>query len=138
MQRMAVDQLVKSLRVPGAPPPKPTAVIGTYYHDWSLDPYGAGYHAWAAHFKAWEVMDEVRRPMRDRHVYICGEAYSNAQGWVEGALCTAESMLEEFFGLRRIDGLPSEYPLLAPKPLEPGTLEPYPTFLTVRTPQLVF
>lgn len=138
MRRMAEDQLVKSLRVRGARRPTPTRVIDAYYHDWSFDPYGAGYHAWAAHFKAWEVMEEVRHPMRGWPVYICGEAYSNAQGWAEGALCTAESVLEEFFGLPRIQDLPDEYPLLAPNPVKPGTPEAYPTYLTVRTPQLVF
>src|SRR5207253_2316906 len=116
MQRMVETQLVKSLAIPGSPPPKPTPVIGAYYQDWSQDPFGAGYHAWAAHYKAWEVMREVRRPVPGRLVTICGEAYSNAQGWVEGALCTAESVLEEFYHLPRITGLPADYPLLTPTP----------------------
>ena len=34
-------------------------------------------------------------------VFLCGEAYSVSQGWVEGALNTAERMLEEHFGLPR-------------------------------------
>jgi monoamine oxidase len=29
----------------------------------------------------------------DVPVYICGEAYSRAQGWVEGALDTADQVL---------------------------------------------
>jgi hypothetical protein len=33
-------------------------------------------------------------------VHICGEAYSDQQGWVEGALCVAERMLQEHFGLK--------------------------------------
>ena len=69
---------------------------------------------------------------------ICGEAYSNAQGWVEGALCTAESVLEEFYHLPRITGLPADYPLLTPTPVQPGTPEEQPTFLTVRTRKHVF
>ena len=78
MQRMAECQLVKSLSIPGAPPPKPTSTIGAYYQDWSQDPYGAGYHAWAAHYKAWEAMRVVSpdlcRPFsRDRNGMILGE-----------------------------------------------------------------
>jgi monoamine oxidase len=29
-------------------------------------------------------------------LYICGEAYSDAQGWVEGALQTADMMLAKW------------------------------------------
>jgi hypothetical protein len=31
-----------------------------------------------------------------RPIYICGEAYSDAQGWVEGALQTADMLLAKF------------------------------------------
>ena len=33
--------------------------------------------------------------------YVCGEAYSANQGWVEGAVNTAERVLETHFGVRR-------------------------------------
>jgi monoamine oxidase len=138
MQRMAESQLVDSLAVAGAAPPVPTPAIGAYYQDWSQDPYGAGYHAWAAHYKAWEAMREVRRPMADRRVYICGEAYSNAQGWVEGAFCTAESVLEEFLQMPRLAGLDAAYPLLSPTPVQPGTQEHRPTHLHKVTKHALF
>jgi len=32
-------------------------------------------------------------------VHVCGEAYSQEQGWVEGALQTAEIMLTKYFSL---------------------------------------
>jgi hypothetical protein len=41
-----------------------------------------------------------------------GEAYSYGQGWVEGALDTAESMIEDFFGLKRPAWLPKDYALM--------------------------
>ena len=61
--------------------------------------------------------DTVRKPFSsrprnpDERVFICGEAYSINQGWVEGALQTAELMLEEHFGLKRPSWLPSDYSL---------------------------
>ena len=79
------------------------------YHDWSDDPYGAGWHAWKAGTRFWEIMPKVRKPLPDEEVFICGEAYSINQGWVEGALQTAELMLEEHFGLKRPSWLPSDY-----------------------------
>ncbi|HVX40650.1 MAG TPA: FAD-dependent oxidoreductase [Gemmatimonadaceae bacterium] len=70
------------------------------YHDWSDDPYGAGWHAWKAGFKFWELMKRVRQPSPKEDVYICGEAYSINQGWVEGALQTADLVLQEHFGMK--------------------------------------
>ena len=43
----------------------------------------------------------MRKPVADLDIHIVGEAYSYGQGWVEGALDTAESMLQDFFGLKR-------------------------------------
>jgi hypothetical protein len=40
------------------------------------------------------------KPREDLPVYICGEAWSQQlQGWAEGALITAETMLQDHFGL---------------------------------------
>ena len=44
-------------------------------------------------------------------VFIVGEAFSNDQGWVEGAFCTAESVLVDFLGLKSIADT-SKYPLI--------------------------
>ena len=41
----------------------------------------------------------MRQPMSDQRIYICGAAYSGDQGWVEGALETAELMLRENIGI---------------------------------------
>ncbi|HEX4494051.1 MAG TPA: FAD-dependent oxidoreductase [Thermoanaerobaculia bacterium] len=81
------------------------------YHDWSDDPYGAGWHAWKAGVEFWKVMPKIRKPIESEDVFICGEAYSINQGWVEGALQTAELMLEEHFGMKPPSWLPSDYNL---------------------------
>lgn len=77
------------------------------YMDWSLPPFNAGYHCWAAHFDIAEVQQKLRKPSQliegaDADIFIVGEAYSNDQAWVEGAYCTAESVLNDFFGLEPI------------------------------------
>ncbi|MBR9920898.1 MAG: FAD-dependent oxidoreductase [Bacteroidetes bacterium] len=81
----------------------------TWYKDWSEDPYGGGYHAWKANYNIQEVMKYMRNPNKKEHIYICGEAYSDQQGWVEGAFCVAERMLEEHFDLNRPKWLDSDY-----------------------------
>ncbi|WP_343689273.1 FAD-dependent oxidoreductase [Chitinophaga sp.] len=63
------------------------------FRDWGEDPYGGGWNSWNIGVKSWEVRDQITNPIAGTHLYICGEAYSDAQGWVEGALQTAEIML---------------------------------------------
>jgi len=84
------------------PEPKEAA-----YMDWSLPPFNAGYHAYAAHYNICDVQQKIRKPSQlikgaDADIFIVGEAYSNDQAWVEGAFCTAESVLNDFFGIEPI------------------------------------
>ncbi len=81
----------------------------TWYKDWTRDPYGGGYHAWKAGYPIHEVMPFMRRPLPQESVFICGEAYSAQQGWVEGALCVAEKMLQEHFGRQWPEWLEKDY-----------------------------
>ncbi|GAB4304574.1 MAG: hypothetical protein Fur0025_46360 [Oscillatoriaceae cyanobacterium] len=81
------------------------------YLDWTKDPYGGGWHSWNPHCKPWEIMQQMRHPITGINLYICGEAYSNVQSWVQGALNSAELMLEENFKLDRPEWLPPDYDL---------------------------
>ena len=89
------------------------------YMDWSLPPFNAGYHEWAPHYNVGDVQRKIRKPSqlmneKDADIFIVGEAYSNDQAWVEGAYCTAESVLNDFFGIEPlIDN--KEYPFICPE-----------------------
>ena len=85
--------------------PKPYSAV---YQEWSDDPYGGGWHEWKANYRIDQIMCQMRHPVADQDIYIVGEAYSYEQGWVEGALNTAESMLEEFFALSKPEWLTSD------------------------------
>lgn len=89
--------------------------LQTVFMNWSLNPFGAGYHAWASHYDIADVMEQVRAPARmagtDANVFLTGSAFSNDQAWVEGAFCTAESVLVDFLGLDSIADT-SCYPLI--------------------------
>ncbi len=78
-----------------APLPK-----GALFFDWGSDPYGAAWHGWAPHFKSWEIRPWMRQPNPGLDLFICGEAYAQRNGWVEGAINSAEKTLERF-GLKR-------------------------------------
>ena len=79
------------------------------YMDWGRNPYGGGANFWPLHVESHEVSRKIIQPMRKVPVYVCGDAYSHAQGWVEGALATAEEMLQTHLGLE-----PPPAPLVSP------------------------
>jgi len=89
------------------------------YMDWSLPPFSAGYHEWAPHYDVGDVQRKIRKPCQlldkaQADIFIVGEAFSNDQAWVEGAYCTAESVLNDFFGIAPIVDN-THYPFICPK-----------------------
>ncbi|MBU6436238.1 MAG: FAD-dependent oxidoreductase, partial [Betaproteobacteria bacterium] len=90
----------------GVPIPAPAAAI---YHNWVEDPAGAGWYFWNPHVRSWEVATRIRQPLPGYPVYTCGSCYSENQGWVEGALNTAEMMLESKFDLLRPSWVSPDY-----------------------------
>ena len=92
--------------------------LETAYMDWSLPPFNAGYHAYAAHYDICDVQQKIRKPSQlidgaDVNIFIVGETYSNDQAWVEGAYCTSESVLNDFFGIKPIID-DKYYPFICP------------------------
>ena len=68
--------------------PDPVACVFT---DWGRS--DGAWHVWKAGVASWEVMPRVAQPLPDIPLYVCGEAYSWSQGWVEGALETAQGVV---------------------------------------------
>jgi monoamine oxidase len=62
--------------------------------DWSQDPYGGAFNTWNVGVDASAVASAILQPDQSVPLYVCGEAYSHDQGWVEGALDTAEQVVE--------------------------------------------
>jgi hypothetical protein len=64
--------------------------------DWGKDPYGAAVHVWRPRARSWEVAElftAFSLDGRTRNVHICGDAYSDYQGFIEGALRSASRVL---------------------------------------------
>ncbi|NQY07154.1 MAG: hypothetical protein HRT68_13445, partial [Flavobacteriaceae bacterium] len=125
--RKATDVMVKMLRKQLAvlhygPQADYTLVpepLETRYMDWSLPPFNAGYHAYKSHYNMGDVQQMIRKPSQlvkgvDANIFIVGETYSNDQAWVEGAFCTSESVLNDFFGIKPIIS-EKHYPFICPK-----------------------
>ncbi len=73
--------------------------LAARFQDWSVDPYGGGWHYYALGHDGLADSAAMLKPVAGRELYVCGEAYSLAQGWAEGALERAETMLQRHFGL---------------------------------------
>ena len=78
-------------KVSGKAAPIPIALILKH---WSGEPYSSGWHAWNVGARSWEVAEKLVRPFHDANLFICGEAFSGEQGWIEGAFKSAERVLE--------------------------------------------
>ena len=94
MAELAHHQLMAVVGVTDAPEP-----IYAHYQDWSVDPWGAGWHTWMAGSNSDKIIPRVMQLLPDENVFICGEAWSNVQGWVQGALNTSETLLQTKLGL---------------------------------------
>jgi hypothetical protein len=77
--------------VAGKDVPRSEVLIQKHWHNW---PYHTGWHAWTVGARSWEVSEKLVRPFLDADLFICGEAFSGEQGWIEGALKSTERVLE--------------------------------------------
>jgi len=88
-----VDELQRQLGfVHGVSIPEP---YGASWRDWSEDPYGGAFNTWNVGVDADTVAQKILQPDSSIDLYVCGEAYSHDQGWVEGAFDTAEQVVEQ-------------------------------------------
>jgi monoamine oxidase len=76
--------------------PTPSAAC---WHDWSADPFGGGWHVWREGYDPRLVIPALRQPVPGEAVYLAGDAWSHEPGSVQGALATAECVLQDHFGL---------------------------------------
>lgn len=69
--------------------------------EWAHSPFGAASHAWRPGIDVVEALSELKAfdltgsPNAPKNVHICGEAYSNYQGFIEGALESATMVVAE-------------------------------------------
>jgi monoamine oxidase len=75
------------------------APIEAAYMDWMNFPFGGAVHFWNPGYKSREVTHKMTQPVEGVTAYIVGEAYSNSQTWVEGALETSEYLLQNRLGM---------------------------------------
>ncbi|MEA2577848.1 MAG: hypothetical protein QOD78_1436, partial [Chloroflexota bacterium] len=70
------------------------APVGSAFKHWGADPLECGWHYWRAGADSVRVIADIAQPSPGHELYICGEAYSRWQAWVEGALETGATVVE--------------------------------------------
>lgn len=68
-------------------PPKPDFISQIYWNE--------GVHFWKTGYNLNEISEEIIKPIDSKEIYICGEAYSKKQGWIEGCLDTCYNLIKK-------------------------------------------
>ena len=66
--------------------PKPTYIKPHFWNN--------GIHFWKDNKEGFVESKKILQPFKNESLYICGEAYSERQGWVEGALESSEEVIK--------------------------------------------
>jgi hypothetical protein len=67
--------------------------------DWGQEPYGGANHAWRPERRYWNVLARLGdiETAGGAHIHVCGEAYSDYHGFIEGALRSSIYTLNRIF-----------------------------------------
>ena len=86
-----LDEVTRNLRSihPGANVQSPR---GSAFMHWGSDPREIAWTFWRAGFNSDDAIMAARQPEPDVPIHVCGETFSRAQAWVEGALATAHAV----------------------------------------------
>jgi Flavin containing amine oxidoreductase len=104
-----VDEMRRQLQDVFATFTVPAPVL-TSYRRWGDSAYfGYAYHQWGRGADDSKVIPQLVQPYKNLPLYTCGEAYSDQQGWVNGALRSAELVLTGGFGLKPLIADPANW-----------------------------
>ena len=78
--------------------------------DWSRPPYFAGAHVWRPGARSWEALADLAAfgllgSKNAANCHVCGEAYSDYQGFIEGALRSSESVVATIVGREAMEAV---------------------------------
>jgi monoamine oxidase len=87
-------EIMRNLRAihPGADVPTPR---GSAFMHWGSDPREIAWTFWRAGSNSDEAIVTARQPDPRVPIHVCGETFSRAQAWVEGALATAHDLADQ-------------------------------------------
>jgi hypothetical protein len=90
-----IKKVVQYINDTGVPNITPDDILWYGIRDWGREPYGGGNHAWRPERQYWVVMNRLADISG---IHICGEAYSDYHGFMEGSLRSAVYVLHRILG----------------------------------------
>ena len=97
----ATRQLEEMFQMIAVPPP-----VLTSFRLWSGEhQFGYAYHQWARFANDRTVMETLASPVEN--IFVCNEAFSDDQGWVNGSLRSANLVLQPYFNLAALPPAPA-------------------------------
>lgn len=84
----------------GIPVSTVAAPVLTTYKRWAPDTAeGYAAHMWATGSDDMMIQPQIQYPVIGKRLFICGEAYCDEQTWMDGALRSADNILNAYFGV---------------------------------------
>ena len=99
--RFVVEQAMRQLSIFFGDNALPPPLLSTYVR-WGSPQFGDGDHSWVVWADDKAVAQRLQNPVAAK-VYVCGEAFSDEQAWVDGALRSTDTLLQQKFGLPAYD-----------------------------------
>lgn len=97
----ATRQLKELFQMISVPPP-----VLTSFRLWSGEhQFGYAYHQWARFANDREVIKMLASPVEN--LFVCNEAFSDDQGWVNGSLRSANLVLQPYFNIAPLPPAPT-------------------------------
>nr|WP_256584502.1 FAD-dependent oxidoreductase [Pseudomonas sp. SWI6] len=89
-EKRLLEKIVQYISENNVPDLKKDDILWWGIRDWGRFPYGGANHMWRPERKYWHVMGRLGEiPAKAARIHICGEAYSDYHGFIEGALRSA-------------------------------------------------
>jgi hypothetical protein len=107
--RRLIYKLVQYLRETGAESLKEGDIEYYGIKDWGREPYGAANHTWLPETRSWIVLKNLSAFALNgseegvRNIHVCGEAYSDYHGFIEGSLRSAAHVLHRIDDSHKLD-----------------------------------
>jgi monoamine oxidase len=86
----ALTAQLQAIHPQAGPIPAP---LGSAFQHWGSDPHETGWPFWLPGVNSDELIAVALQPDPALRIYLCGDSFSRAQGWAEGALETAEAVV---------------------------------------------
>ncbi len=91
-----VDEMIKELEILFGATNLPEPIM-TSYRSWNgKDDFEYAYHQWKLNAEDSKTRAYLAKPYKDRGIYLCNEAISDMQAWVNGSLRSADTALAHF------------------------------------------